>query len=399
MKTVKSFELWKRLLFTILILVIYMVGRSLFLYRIDLAAMEQTELDSQNFMLSMISGDRYQYTLFALGIMPFMAASILIQIILALCSSQVKSRISSQKIERITFISTMILAVLFAISRAGDFVFLDSFIDEHVLRLIAVFEMTAGVAIIYSMVNFNKKKGIGGQIVLIVVNLLDNLITVIGKHTIEELRIPLGFCIGISFLTLIMENVVVRLPLQRVSIDNEYADKNYIAFKLNPIGSMPVVFATTVFLLPQLIVKLLLMIWEDNSFLIMLRERLTMSDWLGIGVYLAIILLLTVAFSFIMIAPGEIADRLQKGGDSIVGIYAGRKTKKYLRRILLALSLFSGTVMSGFMAFSFSMAMNRELPTELALLPTTAMILVGIIGSIIQEIDIYRKFDSYKFYI
>ena len=70
MKKSKTHELGRRLLFTIMILTVYMVGRSLLLYNIDPAAYELAELDTQNIMISMISGDRYQYTLFALGIMP-----------------------------------------------------------------------------------------------------------------------------------------------------------------------------------------------------------------------------------------------------------------------------------------------------------------------------------------
>lgn len=66
-----------------MILTVYMVGRSLLLYHIDPAAYELAELDTQNIMISMISGDRYQYTLFALGIMPYITATLLIWIFMA----------------------------------------------------------------------------------------------------------------------------------------------------------------------------------------------------------------------------------------------------------------------------------------------------------------------------
>ena len=80
MKKIKTHELRKRLLFAILILIVYMVGRSLLLYNVDPAAFELEELDSQNIMISMISGDRYRYTMFALGIMPFITANLIMWI-------------------------------------------------------------------------------------------------------------------------------------------------------------------------------------------------------------------------------------------------------------------------------------------------------------------------------
>ena len=69
MNKVKTHELRNRLLFTLMILAVYMAGRNLLLYGVDSAAYQLEELNSQNIVNSMISGDRYQYTLFALGIM------------------------------------------------------------------------------------------------------------------------------------------------------------------------------------------------------------------------------------------------------------------------------------------------------------------------------------------
>ncbi len=71
MKKNKAHELRRRLLFTLMILAVYMAGRSLLLYNVDTAAYQLEEQNSENIMISMISGDRYQYTVFALGIMPY----------------------------------------------------------------------------------------------------------------------------------------------------------------------------------------------------------------------------------------------------------------------------------------------------------------------------------------
>lgn len=399
MKKSKTHELGRRLLFTIMILTVYMVGRSLLLYHIDPAAYELAELDTQNIMISMISGDRYQYTLFALGIMPYITATLLIWIFMAVKGAEFRARFSPQKTERYTLIFMIFIAASFAISRADELVFKESALDPQVLRAIAVLEMTIGAIIIYRMAFLNKERGIGGQTPLILVNVLDNLFSTIRRFPWEEISKLLVLCLVMAGVILIMENVMIRIPVQRVSIHNVYAEKSYIAFKLDPIGVMPVMFAVSFFMIPQLIVRFLLILNEDNVTLKLINERMNLTNLSGIAIYLGIIFALNIIFSFIMLSPGEMAEQLQKGGDSIVGVYAGKRTKRYLRRKLLLLSVFSGFVLCFLMGIPLNMSLRGEIPSDLALMPATAMILIGIICPLYQEVKAYGKFDSYSFFI
>ncbi len=399
MKKSKTHELGRRLLFTIMILTVYMVGRSLLLYNIDPAAYELAELDTQNIMISMISGDRYQYTLFALGIMPYITATLLIWIFMAVKGAEFRARFSPQKTERYTLIFMIFIAASFAISRADELVFKESALDPQVLRAIAVLEMIIGAIIIYRMAFLNKERGIGGQTPLILVNVLDNLISTIRRFPWEEISKLLVLCLVMAGVILIMENVMIRIPVQRVSIHNVYAEKSYIAFKLDPIGVMPVMFAVSFFMIPQLIVRFLLILNEDNVTLKLINERMNLTNLSGAAIYLGIIFALNIIFSFIMLSPGEMAEQLQKGGDSIVGVYAGKRTKRYLRRKLLILSVFSGFVLCFLMGIPLNMSLRGEIPSDLALMPATAMILIGIICPLYQEVKAYGKFDSYSFFI
>lgn len=399
MKKSKTHELGRRLLFTIMILTVYMVGRSLLLYHIDPAAYELAELDTQNIMISMISGDRYQYTLFALGIMPYITATLLIWIFMAVKGAEFRARFSPQKTERYTLIFMIFIAASFAISRADELVFKESALDPQVLRAIAVLEMTIGAIIIYRMAFLNKERGIGGQTPLILVNVLDNLFSTIRRFPWEEISKLLVLCLVMAGVILIMENVMIRIPVQRVSIHNVYAEKSYIAFKFDPIGVMPVMFAVSFFMIPQLIVRFLLILNEDNVTLKLINERMNLTNLSGAAIYLGIIFALNIIFSFIMLSPGEMAEQLQKGGDSIVGVYAGKRTKRYLRRKLLILSVFSGFVLCFLMGIPLNMSLRGEIPSDLALMPATAMILIGIICPLYQEVKAYGKFDSYSFFI
>lgn len=384
---------------TVLILAIYMVGRSFLLYNVDPAAYELEELNSQNIMISMISGDRYQYTVFALGIMPYITSTLIMWIFMAIRGAEFKARFSPQKMERVTLMLMLVIAVISAVSRTNGLVFKESGLDIQTLKIIAAAEMTAGAVVIYKIASINKEEGIGGQTPIILVNILDNLAATIQKFTWTELHKPVLLCLVMAAVVLTMENILVRIPVQRVSIHNIYADKSYIAFKLDPIGVMPVMFAISFFMLPQLAVRFLLLFYEENHTLQLIREKLNLTTPTGVAIYLGIVFALNLIFSFIMLSPGDMAEQLQKSGDSIVGVYAGKKTKRYLRRKLLFLTFFSGCVLCLFMGTSLGLSLKGEISSDLALFPATASILTGILCPLYREIKAYRKFDSYSFFI
>ncbi len=399
LKNNKTHELRRRLLLTVLILAIYMVGRSLLLYNVDSSAYQLEELNSQNIMISMISGDRYQYTVFALGIMPYITSMLIMWIYMAIRGAEFKARFSPQKTERVTLMLMTVIAAISAVSRADGLVFKESAIDTQTLKIIAVLEMIAGAAVIYKIAGINKEKGIGGQTPIILVNILDNLAATIQKFTWAELYKTVFLCLIMAAVILTMENTIIRIPIQRVSIHNIYADKSYIALKLDPIGVMPVMFAVSFFMIPQLVVRFILLFYEENSALQFIYEKLKLTTVPGIAIYLGTVFALNLIFSFIMLAPGDMADQLQKCGDSIVGVYAGKKTKRYLRRKLLILTFFSGCVLCLLMGTSLALSFRGQISSELALLPSTAMILIGILCPLYREVKAYRKFDSYSFFI
>lgn len=399
MKKKKTHELAQRLLVTAVILAIYMAGRSVLLYDIDSAAYQLEELNSQNIITSMVSGDRYQYTIFALGIMPYITANLIIWVATSIMGAEFKSRISPQRMERASMLLMLIVAAISAVSRAGGLVFQETYFDVRILKLIAVIELILGAVIIHKMADVNKDHGIAAQTPIILVNIADNLFATLQKFSWQALLWPLLLCLVMAAVVLLMENCIRRIPVQRVSIHNEYADKSYIAMKLDPIGVMPVMFAASFFMIPQMIIRLLLLIWKDASFLQLAEQRLNLNDIVGVCVYVSIIFLLNILFSFITIAPGDMAEQLQKMGDSIVGVYAGRKTKRYLRNKLLLLTLCSGCILCVMMGVSLGFALSGAISPELAMLPATAMILTGLTCTLYREIVTYKKFDSYSFFI
>lgn len=396
----QSFELPKRVGCTLLVLIVFLVGRNIVLYGVDVSSLQSQQTSAQDFVISILSGDRYRSSFFALGITPYITASMLLLFIFVFFPNNVKKRISQQKMEMITMITAGILSIVYAYVRSSELEYIKDnlYFDSFGLRLIAIISLTVGAFIIIGLMQLNKEHGIGQQLPIILFNIIDGLYTTIsGNITSISYELVL-ICCEVVVITIIMENVEVKVPIQRVSIDNIYADKSYIAFKLNPIGVMPVMFSTSIFLLIKYIIQFLCEVFPNVESLVWVNDHMNMNEVTGVWIYLLIIVLFTILFSFIMLSPDDLARNLQRAGDSIVNVYAGKATLRYFRFIIFILSLISGFVMACCMGISFFLAMHTNINQQVAMLPSSLMMLVSMFSNLLNEIKGYQKFDSYRFF-
>ena len=387
-----------KMLYTMIILLVYLVGKSLPLYGIDLTAYREQGVNSVALLTQTISGDLYQCSIFALGISPFMLSSLLVQLVSAFQSKETKARTSPNKMSRITMMVTLIFAFLQAIYRVKRLYFVNQ--DELLwLQVTDVFEMVAGAMMILWLSERNKQYGIGGQTMLIFVNIVDGLMEMLAGHTAEELAVPVVVSLIVLVIIIFMENAELRIPVQRISIHNIYADKNYMAIKLNPIGVMPVMFSTAFFMLPQLLLSGLNYLFPQNAEITWWQENMTLDNPLGIGIYILIVYFLTIFFSMVFINPGDTTEQFLKSGDSILNVHAGRDTKRYLTVRMLRLGILSATVMSVCIGVPMALQLTGKVDSTLVMLPSSVMMLTGIWCNLYREYTALRDLEAYHPFI
>ena len=388
-----------KLLYTALVLFIYLLGKNLPLYGIDLSAYANQTLDTAALLIKAISGDVYRRSVFALGISPYMMASILVQMVVAFRSADAKARISPKKKNYIMLELTLIFALFQAVLQVRNLSFAVTGQRLMLAQVVSVVEMIAGAMIILWLSEQNKKYGVGGQTALIFVNILEGIVAILTKGSMESLVIPLLISLIVIMIMVILENAEKRIPVQRISIHNIYADKNYLAIKLNPIGVMPVMFSTAFFMLPQLLVTGLAWLFPGQETIIWWQENLVLTKPLGVIVYIAILYALTIGFSRVFLNPTETTEQFLKSGDSLVGIHAGRDTKRYLSRNITRISLFSATALSLCLSVPMVMQLNGYMDNSLSALPTSIMMLTGIWSNLYREVLSIRDMDAYEPFI
>ena len=383
-----------KLLYTGLISLIYILGKNIPLYGIDLSAYIAKSSNAEEMLMQMISGDANQCSVFALGIFPFMIAGILVQIALAVRNLFTKAKLSPKTVGYASVTVTLVIGTLQAIEKVPELNF--AVRDEMLIwaRMLAGLQMVTGMMIILWLANRNGRYGIGGRMAFMIINILERITMILVSYNMQSLLVPVIFAMAMMVITLVMENAEMRIPVQRVSIHNIYADKNYLAIKLNPIGVMPVMFTSAVFMLPQLLISLLAYFFPENVGVIWWLENMTLTRPFGIFVYIVCEYLLTISFAMIMINPKDITEQFLKSGDSIVNLHAGRDTRRYLRRTVLSISFFSATVMGACIIVPLILQNQGSADSILAMLPISVMMLTSFWCTIFRELSSIHKYDS-----
>jgi preprotein translocase subunit SecY len=390
----KEHVLKYKLAYSGIILLVYIVGKNIPLYKIDLSAYQQASVGVEDLLVQTIGGDFIRSSILALGVFPSMISALLVQVILALRGLFTKAKVSPRKSQRMTVAMTFAVAAFQAVTRLPELKFVVTGGMLPVARAVAGVEMVTGAIFIMWLSDRNGKYGISGRMVFVTVNILERIWMTLLGHPIQKLAVPLAAAALMMLVILIMENTEKRVPVQRISIHNIYGDKNYLAIKFNPVGIMPMMFATAVFMLPQLLVSLLGYLFPQQSGISWCQENLSLTKPFGIFIYIVCEYLLTIGFSLLMISPRDITEQFLKSGDSIVDLRAGRDTRRYLGRVIWRISFLSATVMGACIAAPLILQLRGDIDSTLVMLPTSMMMLMGFSCNMYREVSTLHSYDS-----
>ena len=398
-KKAKEHILLYKILYSLMIMLVYMIGRNIPLYGVDVEAYRDVDINAQSIIIQAVSGDMKNCSIFILGLWPYMLASMLIVLVVAIATLDKTRRISPKKVNIWTVTLMLIIGMLQAYERVQNYIYK---VDGTALiqaKVIAFVELIAGMLIVVYLGDRATKYGICGKTSVFLVNIVDGMMTMLVGQPFRKLWLIIVIGIIEIAVMLVLENTEKRIAVQRVSIHNIHADKDYIAYKMNPVGVTPMMFASAAFILPQSVFGLLNKMFPENGTIEWIYHRMNLTSVLGVWVYIAIIVILTIAFSFIMLTPGKTAEDLLKSGDSILGVYAGRETKRYLQGCVLSFSLISSVVIGISVGVPLFLQFGGYINSKLAMFPCSIMMFTGIWISFGREAEVYRNMDRYEPFI
>ena len=424
-------ELKNKLLFTLLIIILYRLGSSIPVPYFNLDA-SGTEIFRGNILefLSILSGGALaQGTLLALGVSPYITASIVMQLLTVAIPKLGEIAKNGEEGKRIiniwTRVTTIILAVVTAIGYAlllanNGLLLVEEPNFFHYAVLVSCY--CAGAALVMWLAEKINESGIGNGISIILFaniiagfpsqlaelwnNAFNNLST--GGFSVSGLIVSLAFIIGsIALLMLIvwMSDAERRIPIQyakRVVGRKMYGGQNTnLPLKVNMSGVMPIIFANSIVAVPATIAQMFFS-GKTNWFTKFINNWFNYNTW----PYLVVFFLLLIAFAYFYVAisfdPVEVSNNIKNNGGAIPGIRSGRPTVDFIKKILGRVTLIGALLvavvacvpMIAGIVLTYFPSVNTI--TAMAFGGSSLMIVVGVAIETVRELEAQLSLRNYK---
>ncbi len=416
-------------MFTLAMLTLYRLGAQIPSPGVNLDAVQSlrdsTEESGGIFSyLNVFGGGLGTLSFFALGILPYITSSIVIQILTVAIPKleewQSQGSVGQRKITQ----WTRYIAMVFALVQSTGTVFLinrnptqfygqpiDMFPEGGVFRImLAVMSMVTGAAVLMWMGEMITQKGLGnGMSVLIFASVVSSLPGL--AIQIERLKGPVGLAVAMLLFLILCAGIVFveqgqrRIPVKfakRVVGRRQYGGNNtYIPLKVNQAGVIPVIFASSLLQLPSLISNVLPTNAQGTSWGDTVRrfinDNLFAADRLG---YILVFGFLIVGFAYfyntIAFDPVKRADELRKSGGFIPGIRPGPQTERHLAKILNRIT-FPGALFLAGVSLLPSAALARSLGSRnIGFSGVSILIAVGVALEMMKQIDSQLMSRNYE---
>ena len=355
-------------------------------------------------------------SIFALGIGPFITASIIIQLLAVVIPSLEKlqkeeGEAGRRKLSQYTRLFTVVLAAFQAVIFMAYMSKLPGAIvpgvNHGLFYLSSIAVLTAGSVLVMWISELITEKGIGnGGSLIIFVGIISG-IPIYASRTAQmvardpSLNFGLFMLLLIFFVTLV---VIVVNPKRQVGNKIYGGVNTFIPFKLNPGGVMPIIFAIAILLFPTTVLSIVgqanLPAGLARDIVLKLTQIMSPDGILYYVLYFALIVLLTFFYASIMpnMQPKDIANNLKKYGSSIPGIKPGRPTAEHLDKIL-SKTTFIGAMALGIIALVPSFASYAtNIKTLQGIGATSLIIMVGVALDLINQVRtqlLARNYESF----
>ncbi len=435
LKTIKNAlktpEIRKKILFTLLLLVIFRLGCYITIPGVDMVTLESTMdvySNSVTGMINMISGGAFsRLSIFAMSITPYITASIVVQLLSMIIPALERltkegGESGRRKIDRITKIITLVLALVEGLGIYLAYRTSGIFVDDTVLTgAVIVISLVAGTSLLMWLGDKITSKGIGNGISMLIfagivssfpsaVIAVTELVMPEGQFSTVGLLTAIGVVIGI--LVLITGVVFVQLAERRIPVQYSKkvvgrrmvgAQNTHIPIKPAMASVMPIIFASSFMTFPAMIIQLFAADIESQTGFLRVLYNISIATSAGnVGwqyvlisaiIYLLLIVGFTYFYTYATFQPAEVANNIKQNGGFIPGIRAGKPTADYLSSVLSKVVLFGGLFLA---AIAILPMLTSIAGINSAFGGTSILIVVGVAIELSQQLQSQLVMRHYK---
>jgi len=427
-------EIRKKIIFTLFIILVFRIGSVIPVPFVNPSALTgfgaETASSANPFFnyLSILTGGGLDYgAIFAMSVTPYINASIIIQLLTV--AIKPLERLSQQgeegrkKLAQITRYATIILGLIqgtayfFYLKNNGPKEFgytsLSSTIDSTGSMIFAAFVIilcfTAGSALVMWLGEQIDVKGIGNGISILLFAGIISRGPVALDYLIGIWKISTGYKIAAVAIVLAFLAVIVfivwmtgaerRIPIQyakRVVGNKQYGGQNtHLPIKVNMSGVLPVIFASSILMVPTILLSFEFLVTEGSSF----YKFLSLFSVQG-AFYAVLYFLLIIGFAYfyttIQYNPIEMANNLRKNGGAIPGIRPGKTTSDFISKILSRITLLGALFLSVIAILPIIISSTGEYMSGISIGGTSLLIMVGVALDTVQNLESQMMMRHYK---
>ncbi len=404
-------DLRKRILFTLGALLLFKLGT---IIRIPgTQNLLKSDLGFLELINAMGGGALKQFSIFALGVIPYITASIIIEL-LSMDIIPYFSELNKQghtgrtKKNQITRYVGIIFA--FIQGFAYSFAFLGSKVGTIDYLIIATI-MAAGTAFVLWLGDQITQKGIGNGVSLIIMaGILASIPTMFTDAFRELIKFDtvqtvfLGsvefFIFVLIYLAIIIGVIFVQEAERRIPI--QYANRtsatkqNYMPFRLNSAGVIPVIFASSIISIPATIGQFI----NNAGFSKFVNSYLNYNTVTGFCLYIMLIIFFAYFYSFLQLNPDQLSEDLQKQGGYIPGIKPGKESCAYIKQVISRITIVGAIFLAIIAALPILFTNFSKLPSSITIGGTGLLIVVGVALETYKQIEstlVSRNYNKVKY--
>ena len=423
LKALKSKEVKNKILFTLFMILIIRLLSNIPIWGINRDYLEkfiESDMGQALGFFNMISGNSFSsMSIFALGITPYISASIMIQLLDVvfprLAELQKDGKSGQDKIERINYILALILTTVEGFLMAIQFGRSGLLIKNNAFYIIIVgLTLTIGSAVLIGFGKLLDKKGVGkGISIILMTNILANLfgdVAILKQkfldghlianqilNTVIILLIILVLITGIIYLNEGDKQIPIQYSGKISGHKQNMGGKSYIPLKVNMANVMPVIFTSSIF---QFIIMITTFAKVNSTSLFgKFVKFFNTSEWfnmkspiysLGVLIYIALIVFFAYFYVSITFDPEDIAKNIQNQGGTIIGIRPGKPTEDYLKRQMKYLIFIGAIGLSLVMIIPMILSGLFNI-SRLSLSGTSIIIIISVLMETAQIIETETK--------
>ncbi|WP_449621803.1 preprotein translocase subunit SecY [Robertmurraya sp. Marseille-Q9965] len=417
-------DIRRKIIFTLLMLIVFRIGTFIPVPGVDADVLKaQDELSVFGVLNTFGGGALLNFSILAMGIMPYITASIIIQllqmdVVPKFTEWSKQGEVGRRKLAQFTRYFTIVLGFIQALGMSYGFNNLAGGMLIHnpgiTSYLLIATVLTAGTAFLMWLGEQITSKGVGNGISIIIfagiVAGIPSTLNQIYAQQFEDagdqlfIRIITMLLLLVAVIAIVVGVIFVNQALRKIPI--QYAKRmvagrmpsgqtSHLPLKVNAAGVIPVIFAISFIVTPSTIAQF----FEQNDVTLWIQKVFDYTHPIGMVIYSALIIAFAYFYAFIQVNPEQVAENLKKQGGYVPGIRPGKNTQEYLTRVLYRLTLVGSIFLAAIAILPVFFVKFAGLPQSAQIGGTSLLIVIGVALETMKQLESQLVKRHYKGFI